>query len=289
MVLATFYALGHAAMVFVLGVLAIVASFEVPDWLDDDDGPVRGRDVVGARRVRRGVARGAGRDFRMRSRWTLLYVAVRRLLRSGTWRTASDDVVVITHEHEHDERHDHAHAHDHGTARRRTPTTSARRARRTRAPSRRRRPPPRSPPRRHAARRLVHLTDARTAFGVGVLHGIGAETPTQMLLFLAAARAGGAVAGVTLLLCFVVGLVAANTIVALTATIGLLARRRATSRSTRRCRSSRRVSAWRLASSSCWARVRCCHPCSAATHVGAHPHVRNPAGSRHGRRRGPAS
>jgi high-affinity nickel-transport protein len=61
-----------------------------------------------------------------------------------------------------------------------------------------------------------------TAFGVGVLHGVGAETPTQILLFLAAARAGGTVAGVVLLLCFVVGLITANTVVALTASVGLL-------------------------------------------------------------------
>src|SRR4029079_13663129 len=61
-----------------------------------------------------------------------------------------------------------------------------------------------------------------TAFGVGVLHGIGAETPTQVLLFIAASRAGGTVAGIALLLCFIMGLVAANTVVALTAAFGPL-------------------------------------------------------------------
>ena len=61
-----------------------------------------------------------------------------------------------------------------------------------------------------------------TALAVGALHGIGAETPTQILLFLAAARAGGTAIGVALLLCFIVGLLASNTVVALTATFGFL-------------------------------------------------------------------
>jgi high-affinity nickel-transport protein len=61
-----------------------------------------------------------------------------------------------------------------------------------------------------------------TAFSIGLLHGIGAETPTQVLLFLAAARAGGTAIGVLLLGCFLVGLLASNTVVALTATFGFL-------------------------------------------------------------------
>ena len=35
MLVATMYAIGHAVMVFALGVLAIVASFEIPSWLDE--------------------------------------------------------------------------------------------------------------------------------------------------------------------------------------------------------------------------------------------------------------
>ena len=44
-----------------------------------------------------------------------------------------------------------------------------------------------------------------TSFGVGMLHGIGAETPTQVLIFLAAAGAGGVAVGLLLLGCFIVG------------------------------------------------------------------------------------
>jgi high-affinity nickel-transport protein len=61
-----------------------------------------------------------------------------------------------------------------------------------------------------------------TAFAVGALHGIGAETPTQILLFLAAAQAGGVGIGVILLVCFIAGVLLSNTAVALTAAFGFL-------------------------------------------------------------------
>jgi cytochrome c biogenesis protein CcdA len=65
-------------------------------------------------------------------------------------------------------------------------------------------------------------SDARTALGVGVIHGIGAETPTLVLVFVAAAGAGGTGVGVAMLLAFVVGLIASNTAIALAATFGYL-------------------------------------------------------------------
>jgi high-affinity nickel-transport protein len=61
-----------------------------------------------------------------------------------------------------------------------------------------------------------------TTFGVGMIHGIGAETPTQVLLFLTAAGAGGGMAAVGLLVCFLVGLLTSNTLVALASTYGFL-------------------------------------------------------------------
>src|SRR5262249_19870337 len=63
---------------------------------------------------------------------------------------------------------------------------------------------------------------SRSSFLVGVLHGIGAETPTQVLIFVAAAGAGGSVAGVVLLLCFLIGLVSSNTLIAAAGTFGFL-------------------------------------------------------------------
>jgi high-affinity nickel-transport protein len=51
-----------------------------------------------------------------------------------------------------------------------------------------------------------------STFIVGVIHGLGAETPTQILLFLMAANLGGTAAGLLGLLMFIVGLVAMNTL-----------------------------------------------------------------------------
>lgn len=47
---------------------------------------------------------------------------------------------------------------------------------------------------------------------IGVIHGLGAETPTQILLFLMAANLGGVRAGLLGLLTFIVGLLAMNTL-----------------------------------------------------------------------------
>lgn len=51
-----------------------------------------------------------------------------------------------------------------------------------------------------------------STFLVGVIHGFGAETPTQILLFLMAANLGGTSLGLLGLLAFIVGLVAMNTL-----------------------------------------------------------------------------
>jgi high-affinity nickel permease len=51
-----------------------------------------------------------------------------------------------------------------------------------------------------------------STFVVGVIHGLGAETPTQILLFLMAANLGGTAAGMLGLLAFIVGLLAMNTL-----------------------------------------------------------------------------
>ena len=51
-----------------------------------------------------------------------------------------------------------------------------------------------------------------STFMVGVIHGLGAETPTQLMLFLMTANLGGTVIGLTGLLMFIVGLVTMNTL-----------------------------------------------------------------------------
>ena len=53
---------------------------------------------------------------------------------------------------------------------------------------------------------------ASSTFLVGVIHGLGAETPTQLLLFLLAANLGGTAAGLLGLLMFITGLLLMNTL-----------------------------------------------------------------------------
>lgn len=67
---------------------------------------------------------------------------------------------------------------------------------------------------------------SRTALAVGMLHGVGAETPTQVLIFLTAAGVNDRVHGLVLLGTFVVGLLTSNALLALATTIGLGGSRR---------------------------------------------------------------
>ena len=62
----------------------------------------------------------------------------------------------------------------------------------------------------------------RTAFLVGMIHGVGAETPTQLLIFLTAAGAGGQLAGEVLLGTFLVGLLISNSIITAGTAFGFL-------------------------------------------------------------------
>lgn len=54
--------------------------------------------------------------------------------------------------------------------------------------------------------------DSKSVFGIGIIHGLGAETPSQLLIFLLAANLGGVTKGFLGLGMFVVGLLVMNTI-----------------------------------------------------------------------------
>lgn len=74
----------------------------------------------------------------------------------------------------------------------------------------------------HHNKKMVYKGDInkKTAFVIGMIHGIGAETPTQILLFVTAAGAGKGFFGVALLTIFVVGLMISNFIINLLSTLG---------------------------------------------------------------------
>lgn len=222
MVFATLYALGHAAVVFVLGLVAITLGDLLPASFDQ----VMER-IVGVTLLILGVyvfyaLVRHGRDFRMRSRWMLIFSGVRRgsrwareRLRSSTASSGPgpapdlgpDD--VVEHEHEHVAgtphhavaespaeavrglkvgSHGHGHRHQHG-----------------------------------GAEDPFMDYGKGTSFLVGMIHGVGAETPSQVLIFVAAAGAGGPLVGTVLLLVFLAGLLASNTGIALASTYGFLA------------------------------------------------------------------
>lgn len=67
----------------------------------------------------------------------------------------------------------------------------------------------------------------RSAFAVGVLHGTGAETPTQVILFAGAATSGSKAAAVALMVAFVSGMVLADVGIAASWLAGLLGARSA--------------------------------------------------------------
>ncbi|HVH86380.1 MAG TPA: hypothetical protein VM912_06625 [Terriglobales bacterium] len=51
-----------------------------------------------------------------------------------------------------------------------------------------------------------------SSFAVGIIHGFGAETPTQLLLFVMAAKLGGMAVGLLALLVFILGMGIVNTL-----------------------------------------------------------------------------
>ena len=189
----TLYVLGHAAVIILLGIGAIALGTTVPDWLD----AVAGK-VVGVTLVVLGVLvaltlvleRGS---FKARSRWMILFETSRRIVRSTRARYMhSHEHVAVGHTH-----HDGDEINNDGTSRVAAPTHN------------------------HA-----HVHDGeseytnRAALGIGAIHGVGAETPTQVVVFLAAASAGGVWAGIMVLFVFVAGLVVSNSAITLASVYG---------------------------------------------------------------------
>lgn len=78
-----------------------------------------------------------------------------------------------------------------------------------------------------------------SAMGLGVIHGIGAETPTQLLIFLLAANLGGIKEGILGLAAFLTGLFSSNALIC-AAAAGVI---RATGQQPRRLRWVARASA----------------------------------------------
>jgi ABC-type nickel/cobalt efflux system permease component RcnA len=140
----------------------------LPSWVDDVMGP-----VVGATLLFLGVwvfvslyqyARH-GHEFRLRSRWMLVFDSIR-----FAWRRFQSRL----HGHE------------------------------------------------HVDPMEMSSYGVRTAYGVGMIHGIGAETGTQVLLIAAVGGASSAGLGVPMLFAFVVGLLLSNFAIVLLSSVSFV-------------------------------------------------------------------
>lgn len=76
----------------------------------------------------------------------------------------------------------------------------------------------------------VHVSDqqygARTAYGIGLIHGVGAETGTQVLIIATAVGAGSKGMSIATLLAFLVGLLLSNSLVTIASTTGFISAQR---------------------------------------------------------------
>jgi len=191
--LGTLYVLGHASVVIVLGIGAIALGTTVPDWLDAVAGRLVGVTLIVLGMVVVVTLILERRSFRARSRWMILFDASRRVFqRSGN---------VEPHTHEHVAVEGGHHSGEEGLV-----DGGSRLSALTHSHE-------------HA-----HIGDDeytnKAAVGIGAIHGVGAETPTQVVVFLAAASAGGVWAGIAVLFIFVLGLAIANSAITTASVFG---------------------------------------------------------------------
>ncbi len=218
------YAVGHGIVVFALGTLAIAFGLAIPASLDAWMGRIVGLTLIalGAWILLELVRKG--RDFRLRSRWMLVidgtFAGLRRVREGITGRK-----IVIEHDHDHehgDEPHEaapaHDHAHVHESVAAPVPVAAGWRGWRERMHQH-----------SHTHSHELALPDQpgaayghRTATGIGMLHGVGIESPTQIAIFVASSAVAGVGFGLVLLAAWVVGLIIANAGLALVAGAGLL-------------------------------------------------------------------
>ena len=207
----TLYALGHALVVFLIGTAAILLGERLPEGIDT----VMER-IVGITLLVLGVYVFValvrhGREFRMRSRWMLIFSGVRTAYRKvrgavaaangehdlepvhvhtggSTSVAVAEDIPVSEWHHGHHGRMGHHH-HKHPE-----PDEDA------------------------------FLNYGRwTAFLVGMIHGVGAETPTQLVIFLGVAGLSkGPVIGEVVLATFLLGLLGSNTVITLASAFGYM-------------------------------------------------------------------
>ncbi|OGK23151.1 hypothetical protein A3A46_01160 [Candidatus Roizmanbacteria bacterium RIFCSPLOWO2_01_FULL_37_13] len=164
-ILGLWYIVGHAAVVIILGLIAIIIGINLPEWID----PLMER-FVGITLVILGLwllfsIFRHGSRFQLRSRWMLILDALNRLSLFLHNK--------IPHRFEHDQL------------------------------------------RQDRGKKAL-----KAAFIVGMIHGVGVETPTQVLLFVTAAGVSHSFFAVILLVTFVLGLMLSNTLISVLSILG---------------------------------------------------------------------
>lgn len=210
LVLGTAYIVGHAVVLLLLGVLAVVLGQRIPAALDSLMGRVIGLTLL----ILGGYVVYAlirfRRDFRLQSRWMLILAGIRRSL---AWlRRHRSDPIVIEHDHPH-------------------PTSGHHHVDRLPPPGRATAPEGSvlvaTKVHNHSHKHVVQVPPdpfkeygVATSVGIGMIHGVGAETPSQLLLFTTAAGVTSALGGMALVATFVGGLMLGNTILAVATAAG---------------------------------------------------------------------
>jgi hypothetical protein len=212
LVFGTLYAVGHAVVVFAIGIVALVLGDNLPEGVD----AVMGR-IVGATLIILGVYVVVslirhGREFRMRSRWMLIFSGARHLWLRLRGRKPNG-LDAQTTDHEREPVHVHAVAGE-VTVAEDIPISDWHHGHHGRPGHHHHKHPEADDPFMNYQR--------GTAFVVGMVHGIGGETPTQVLIFLTVAGIGGKLAGVLVLIAFLVGLLSSNSLITLGSAFGYL-------------------------------------------------------------------
>jgi hypothetical protein len=220
MLFGTLYALGHALVVFVIGTFAILLGEQLPDSIDT----IMER-LVGFTLVILGVFVFVslirhGREFRMRSRWMLVFSGTRSLYRRArdVWETRRGGAEGL--ELEEAASHELEPVHRHGAGGQAVavavadelPVSEWHHGHHGR---------PGHHHHKHPEPDAFMNYGKRTAFVVGMVHGVGAETPTQVLIFLAAVGRGKLL-GELVLGVFLLGLLASNSMITLGSAFGFL-------------------------------------------------------------------
>lgn len=151
------YILGHALVIILLGLTAVLIGVSLPVWVDQVMEPMVGFTLILLGLWVISSILIHGKKFRLKSRWMILFALIKKVF----------DLVGNKLSHQH------AHPHIHSS----------------------------------------QTYGIKTAFIVGVIHGVGAETPTQMVLFATASGVGGDWVGGVLVFLFVLGLIISNSVI----------------------------------------------------------------------------